>query len=214
MHMYVGLPTGVSEADYRVLIARALRTKALERRIGKWAARNQTALWLGESEFGAWLRTAWDGVVQSRDPAHAVYGADAIPFFWGEVQVRQAASGQVNWERVSDYLWRESGKWGQKQVPEGFAMPGRSWGMWGIRPEESSADVEKAAAMELRRLLLALLRARGVEYPKVRGLDGLTVYSVPKELGARLLTCATEVGHSKALLRAAAAAPPSHSAVL
>jgi len=34
-------------------------------------------------------------------------------------------------QRVGEYLWRHSGKWGQKTVPQEYKRMGHFWGVWG-----------------------------------------------------------------------------------
>lgn len=195
-HLYVGLPGAVSDAEYRALVGRTMRTRSLARHVGTFEARHRAGP--PEGAFAEWLLAAWSGCVGSGDPLHARFGADVAPFFWGGA-LEGVLKGEVNWGRIADYLWRESGKWGQKQVPEGFASPGRSWGRWGVRVVAAEGELGEAAAMELRRVLLALRRKRGRvgrrELP--RGLDGLTVYGMQKEASVRLVEWAEATALSK-----------------
>lgn len=204
-HMYVGLPASVTEDDYEGLVRRTRRRRALERRVGKYQARRLCGPLRGE--FAEWLLGAWAGCVGTAglEVAHEHYGADVAPFFWGDA-VAQAQAGEVNWGRIAEYLWRESGKWGQKQVPEGFADPGRWWGMWGVRSTVSEAQVSEAVAMEFRRLALRLLRARAtaakraggfLRVPEPRGRDGLTVFDLDRDTALRLLEWAQESALAK-----------------
>jgi hypothetical protein len=187
MHLYVALPEAVSDDEYQALVRRTIRARLLTRELGSYQARRRSGLL--EGDFGRWLLAAWSGVVKSGDPRHARFGADVAPFFWGAT-VNEAADGRVNWGRVADYLWRESGKWGQKQVPEEFTSPGRSWGRWGVEVTATEAELDRTTAMELRRLLRSLWRSRGMKLPRIRGLDGLTVFGVDRDVALRLLGCA------------------------
>src|SRR5687767_14312025 len=143
-HLYVGLPAAVSDVDYEQLVRRTRRRRSLESRIGKYAARRSCGML--EGEFGEWLLAAWAGCVGTAGTGalHERFGADVAPY-WG-VMVADAQAAQANWGRIAEYLWRESGKWGQKAVPEGFADPGRWWGRWGVGTSVSVAELSEAAA--------------------------------------------------------------------
>lgn len=185
-HLYIGLPERVTEEDYRALVGRTIRRKKLERAVGKHQARRSCGVLQGE--FGDWLLAAWSASVGT-DPTsrHRKFGADVAPFFWGDT-VGQAAEGNVNWGRIADYLWRESGKWGQKTVPEDFGSAGRAWGRWGVTVKVTEAEVSGRVAMELRRVLWEVFRRRSEEeslqrgrfrkVAKYRGRDGLTVFEL------------------------------------
>jgi len=129
-HMYVGLPEGLDDDEYKALVRRTIRRKQAERTKGKFEAR-RTAGYL-DGPFGRWLLRAWNEIVKG-GRYHAKRGADVAPMFWGGT-VQEAEAGRVNWAKISNYLWRESGKWGQKTAPDGFVPAGRSWGMLVVRP--------------------------------------------------------------------------------
>ncbi|MHB8664201.1 MAG: rolling circle replication-associated protein [Acidimicrobiales bacterium] len=205
LHLYVGLPNAVTDADYQGLVRRTMRRKRLERQIGKWQARREAGFL--EGEFGEWLLAAWSGCVGTVGEPHARFGADVAPFFWTE-SVIEAAAGGVNWGRVASYLWNESGKWGQKKVPEDFAEPGRAWGKWGgLKLIVTEGELTEATAMELRRPLWEMHRrkiqrersARGLPTRRVRkprGKDGLTVHGERDAL-LRLLSWAQHQANAK-----------------
>jgi hypothetical protein len=208
-HMYVALPAAVTDEDYEGLVRRTRRRRALERHVGKYLALRRCGLLKGE--FGEWLLEAWAGSVGTAGEVgtHERFGGDVAPFFWGEAMT-QAQAGEVDWGRIAGYLWRESGKWGQKTVPEGFADPGRWWGLWGVRSTVSEAAVSEAVAMEFRRVCRGLLRARAatarragrhVRVPEPRGRDGLTVFDVGKDVAIHLLLWAQASGVAKAANR-------------
>ena len=206
-HLYVGLPEGVSNDDYDALVRRTMRRKRLERTVGKYEARRSAGLL--EGEFGRWLLEAWSGSVGTGPRTqHAKFGADVAPMFWGATAV-EAAAGRVNWDRIADYLWRESGKWGQKTAPEDFPSPGRAWGRWGVSVAVAEAEVRRAVSMEIRRVQWEVYRRRdeaerarrGLPYrrlPKPRGSDGMTLFNFPYDDGLSLLRWAEDVTSWKA----------------
>lgn len=205
LHLYVGLPDAVSDDEYRALVRRTVRRRRLSDEVGGYEARRMVGFL--EGEFGRWLLGAWAGCVGSDDRLHAQFGADVAPFFWGAT-ANEATAGSVNWGRVAEYLWRESGKWGQKQVPEDFASPGRSWGKWGVRVLVSEGEVDRGTAMELRRVLWGLWcsrsRSRGSRRPpKPRGMDGLTVFGLDRDTALRLMAWAEASAVGKRLARQA-----------
>ncbi len=210
MHLYVGLPAAVGDDDYDRLVRRTMRRKRLEADRGKYYARRKCGLL--EGEFGGWLLSAWSGAVGTSERSnHAKFGADVAPFFWGST-VAEAAAGNVNWGRVAEYLWRESGKWGQKRVPDGFLSPGRTWGRWGVSVRVAQVDVSQAVAMETRRVLWevyrrraegeSLRRGRPKKVPKPRGCDGLTVFELDPDVTLRVLRWAEGEARRKSLERA------------
>jgi hypothetical protein len=193
-HLYVGLPAAVSDEDYDRLVRRTIRRKLLERQVGKYEARRRCGLLRGE--FGEWLLSAWSGAVGTpADSPHRRFGADVAPFFWGAT-VAEAAAGEVNWGRIADYLWKESGKLGQKTPPREFVSPGRTWGRWGVDVRLTEAELTSVVWAELRRVLLTLYRKRaaalGRKLSEPRGRDGLTVFAIDKEQVIRLLRWAED----------------------
>jgi len=111
--------------------------------------------------------------------------------FWND-----AASRVRTRHEIADYLWREQGKWAQKDPPSEFGSL-RFWGTCGgavgFRPVEREADLNEREWYELRRVFVRWRRAklrqqwtlqeargkrvRRVE-PRVRGRDGVTVLGV------------------------------------
>jgi len=206
-HLYVGLPEAVSDEDYEQLVRRTIRRKRLEGQVGKYEARRSCGLLKGE--FAEWLLAAWSGAVGTPPRSkHVKFGADVAPFFWGTT-VAEAAAGNVNWGRVSEYLWRESGKWGQKTAPPEFVLPGRSWGRWGVDVQTTEGELTQAVAMELRRALWQLYRRKVAtgrrgktkNVPKPRGRDGLTIFALDKDAAVRLLRWAEDTASWKAANR-------------
>lgn len=188
-HMYVGLPEAMSDDEYAALTRRTVKRKVLEKEVGKYEARRSAGYLNACGDFSRWVLRAWsESVGTERKSSHARFGVDVATFFWSERVARDAAEGRVNWGRVADYLWRESGKWGQKQVPERFDSPGRAWGRWGVSLMVSEADLTKDEFYEYRRVVLALYAKkaaapgtkarRGHRRRRPRGADGLTLYAV------------------------------------
>jgi hypothetical protein len=119
--------------------------------------------------------------------------------------------------RVAEYLWRESGKWAQKQPPEDFGSL-KFYGRWGhkegFRPVLSEAQVSEAAAYEIRRVLRRLQEVKrredalrgGYRYRHglggTRGRDGLTVFGVDgRALAPRLIDWAEQLAVAKMAAR-------------
>jgi len=211
-HCYLGLPGGVTADEYVELSARTQRRKRLEREMSKYEARRQAGFLTGE--FGRWLLSAWSGSVRTAPGSlHARFGADVAPMFWAGSAAEFAAGDDENWRRVAEYLWRESGKFGQKTVPEDFASPGRWWGRWGVGLAVSEGELDERVYYELRRMLLGAVRARQRQWRRlrrlrgepagkilrVRGRDGLTAFGVGRADGARLLRLAEDLAVAKRL---------------
>lgn len=186
LHMYVGLPEGVREDDYQLLCKRTMKRKRLEQAMPKYQARRQAGLLRGE--MGSWLLAAWSGVVGTVGTSHERFGADVAPMFWGAT-VRDAEQGRVNWGRIAEYLWRESGKWGQKTAPESFANVGRSWGLWGVKPKfVVHGEVDRGVFVVVRRPLVTVVSKRsGGRAGRPRGMDGMTLFDIDNEQALRLL---------------------------
>lgn len=207
-HMYVGLPEGLDDDEYKDLVRRTIRRKQAERTKGKFYAR-ATAGYM-EGPFGRWLLRSWNETVKGGS-YHSKRGADVAPMFWGGT-VQEAEAGRVNWAKISNYLWRESGKWGQKTAPDGFFPPGRSWGMLVVRPRASETELEVAVAMEARRVMYGIYRGqmrreqerkgeRGQIRTPYRGRDGLVVFGLEREDSRRIILWAMEEAACKAEAR-------------
>lgn len=212
-HLYVGLPTQVSEAEYAALVGRTQRRKRLEGEVGKYEARRSAGFLTGE--FGVWLLAAWSGSVGTPPGSpHSKFGADVAPCFWG-VSAVESAAGTVNWGRIAEYFWRESGKWGQKRVPEGFVAPGRFWGVYGkVAEVVSEGDLTSGEFFELRRMLEEIMDRRLEAHRRSQGrsgrkrrpvrrgrFDGVTTFDLEKDVVLRLLALAGENAAAKMLRR-------------
>ena len=182
LHLYIGLPDAVSESEYIDLQKRTVQRRSAERRIGAYKARAQIGAPSGE--FAQWLRKAWWEIVGSGLKAHHGRGVDIAAAFYSA-----QAESQANRVRVAEYFWRESGKWKQKQPPEGFGGM-NFYGRWGkkegFNPIVTEEWVNERAWYDLRRMvrrmMLGKMRRRPSEpagrcpaMPEVAGRDGLTV---------------------------------------
>jgi hypothetical protein len=207
LHLYLALPDAVSEQDYRAMQKRTMNRKRAERDLGRWEARRQMRAVTGE--FGLWLRDAWSRIVGSELPAHHTRGVDVATFFFSDRAERQSERA-----RVADYLWRESGKWGQKNPPEGFGglrFYGRWGGKDGFRPVVTEASLDERTGIELRRVMVRWQQQKmrqaaertGRTYRKgaggTRGRDGLTVFDIDgRRHGPRLIEWAFRLAAQKA----------------
>jgi hypothetical protein len=184
LHLYVGLPSGVSDEDFAWLRDRTLERQRLQRKLGRYQGRRQTPpLALGEhgSPFGAWLLSAWSEIVGTAsdegwkripDPKGSDYhrqrGADVAVMFWSD----EAEAG-TDRTRVAQYLAGEAAKFAQKQPPPDFYKIGRYYGTWGrgvgFKPETTLTVLDPAVALEVETRLLRWVRwklhvlRRGVE---------------------------------------------------
>jgi hypothetical protein len=156
-----------------------------------------------------WLRTAWWEIVGSESSKHHGRGVDIATAFFSD-----KAEAEANRIRVADYFWRESGKWAQKQPPEGFgglSFYGRWGGKQGFKPMVTEAEIDERTGLELRRVLVRwqqqkmrdAARKGGWDYRKggggSRGRDGLTVFDVNgREWMPRLLEWANDLAGQKA----------------
>lgn len=207
LHMYLGLPDAMSAEEYRGLQRRTFDRQRLQREIGPFEARRQMRAPSGA--FATWLRTAWWEIVGSQSKAHHGRGVDLAVWFWTE-RAEQGADRA----RVAEYLWRESGKWAQKQAPEDFGslkFYGRWGGSLGFRPVVSEQQMEEQTGYELRRVMRRMQEGKrreaaqrmGHRYRKgytSRGRDGLTVFEVNGTTwGPRLLAWAEKEAMEKAL---------------
>lgn len=139
-------------------------------------------------EFRVWVRDAWWRTVGSNDRYHRLYGVDVRPCTYG--------SAEVNAARVADYFWRESGKWRQKQPPEGFERLGRYWGYWGMKPRYHEHDLSRDEYVAIRRPVRTLQRkvaGRKVARSKKHSMDGCYAVGVDGlVVGVRLLRWAQQ----------------------
>jgi hypothetical protein len=215
LHMYMALPDSVSEGEYRGLQKRTIKRRNLERRFGAYEARRQ--LRAPGGEFAMWLRTAWWQIVGSEDARHHGRGVDIATAFFSD-----QAEESANRVRVAEYFWRESGKWAQKNPPEGFgglAFYGRWGGKQGFKPMVTESELSERVGLEIRRVLRRMMLGKRREVAKrygrrvtpresrSRGRDGLTVFGVDgTTIGPRLIEWAQQV-----VLDKEAQAPTPHA---
>jgi hypothetical protein len=200
LHLYVGLPSGMSDEDFAGLRQRTLLRHRLEREHGRYEGRKKLPAISQEfgGDFAMWLRTAWSEVVgtQGHVQAHHARGADVAVMFWSD-EAEQAADRT----KVAEYLAREAGKWQQKKPPDGFRGVGRFFGCWGksvgFKPEAAVTPLDLLVATEVERRLvrwitwkLAVLRrgapTNGRFAARHRG-DGVTAFGLGPEDATRLL---------------------------
>jgi hypothetical protein len=99
-------------------------------------------------EIWDWAQQAWWEIVESDDPNHRRRGVHLGPCFYSPEEETQRA----NAKRVGDYFWRESGKLGQKQSPEGFEGV-KWWDVWGMVPVEVQQELLEADFVKIHRVL-------------------------------------------------------------
>lgn len=202
LHLYMALPDSVSEAEYRGFQKRTMKRRQLERRVGAYEARRRLRAPTGE--FAMWLRTVWWEIVGSEDPRHHGRGADIAAAFFSD-----QAEASANRVRVADYFWRESGKWAQKNPPDGFgglSFYGRWGGKQGFNPMVTESELDERVGLEIRRVLRRMMLGKRREVAKLygrkvtpresrsRGRDGLTVFGVDgTEIGPRLIQWAQQI---------------------
>jgi hypothetical protein len=201
LHLFVGLPEAMAEADFVGFQKRTQLVKGLEGRHGKKAGRGKAPVIGGEygGMFGYWLREQWSEVVGTAgvDRNHQARGVDLRVWYFGR--------GELVAERmrVAEYLGREAGKESQKQPPEGFVGVGNYYGVFGralgFEPVEQAVAVDEAvyAALERRLARAARLRirsrgGRGTNLERRRAGDGVTAFGVGPEEAGRLFRWAVQ----------------------
>jgi hypothetical protein len=118
-----------------------------------------------------WALEAWFEIVGSGESDHRAWGVN--------VQLSASEEKRVNGLRVGEYFWRESGKWIQKQVPEGFEDVGAFWRYSGMKKVEYATSIRRDEYVRIRRPLLRLRAQRsGGKIRRPRGLDGTSVVGV------------------------------------
>ena len=136
LHLYVGLPSAMSDDDFAGLRERTLLRHRLESRHGRYEGRKRTppvGIGLGV-EFGTWLRDAWAEIVGTKGDGwkqqalgdgggHQLRGVDVAVMFWSD-----EAEATTDRTKVAQYLAREAGKWRQKQPPSGSPRSAASTG--------------------------------------------------------------------------------------
>jgi len=173
LHLYVGLPSAMSDEDFVRLRERTVQRHRLQRQYGRFQGRRHTPpLSLGpyQNEFADWLLGAWSQIVgtdsenswkRQFDPKgsehHRTKGADVAVMFWTD----EAEAG-TDRTRVAQYLASEAGKFAQKRPPPGFEKVGRYFGVWGrsvgFRPETTTTPLDPDVAAEVEARLVRWVR--------------------------------------------------------
>ena len=224
MHFYIGLPSGMSDADFEGLRVRTLMRHRFERAMGTYRGRGALppigALYGGE--FAMWIRDAWSEVVGTKGVVknHHARGVDVAVMFWSDEVARTADR-----TRVAAYLAREASKWRQKRPPEGFVGVGQYFGRWGrkvgFNPVAEEIEVDRAVAEELEsrlarwvgwKLYVDSHGASRTLIPQTRMFlrhwgDGITAFGLGSEQAVRLLRWSEAAAARKALRREQEAGP-------
>lgn len=212
LHLYVGLPSAISDDDFAYLRERTIQRHQLEHKFGQYEGRKRTPpVAVGDygSEFGRWLLDTWSQVVgTNRDDAwqraldekgtdhHRNRAADLAVMFWSE----EAEAG-TDRTRVAQYLAAEAAKIAQKRPPDGFGHIGRYYGVWGrsvgFVPESTTTPISGPVAAEvearLTRWVAWKLAVRRHGLPATNRLalrrpgDGVTAFGLGPEQAARIL---------------------------
>jgi hypothetical protein len=212
LHLYVGLPSALSDEEFAGLRDRTLIRHRLERQYGRYEGRKRTPP-LGVhygGEFAKWLLDAWSEIVGTNNSvggpelqaalgntdAHKLRGADVAVMFWSD-----EAEAKTNRTVVAQYLAREAGKWRQKTPPPDFVKIGRFFGVWGktvgFQPETTTTALDALVAYEVEARLvrwvswkLRVLRngapPSGALAARRRG-DGVTAFGLGPDQAARIL---------------------------
>lgn len=116
-------------------------------------------------EFRVWLSSAWAGVVRSLDARHLHAGTSCDWWATGKAPVYFAG-----------YSAKASKEY-QNKAPEG-SLPGRWWGLWGVKPDWKERRVTVRQFVRLRRYLKGLRQARnrGRRVRSPQGLRGTWTY--------------------------------------
>lgn len=107
-------------------------------------------------EYMAWVARAWYEVVGSGDPLHLQAGTSVDRQFCSKVR----SSRMIAWYFAKHQLKGDHGKKYQNEVPEGFRLPGRFWGILGLEAREDSVAVTADFARDLMRALRRYRRAQ------------------------------------------------------
>jgi hypothetical protein len=215
MHLYVGLPSRLSDDDYEGLRRRTLIRLQLERAMGRYRGRAALPA-IGKDyggEFAMWIRDAWSEIVGTSgiNRNHHARGVDVAVMFWTD----EAATG-ADRTRIAAYLSKEASKWRQKRPPEGFTGVGQYFGRWGrkvgFNPVAEEVEVDRAVAAELERRLSRwvgwklfveshgssrTLKPKTAMFMRHWG-DGITAFGLGPEQAGRLLAWSEAAAARKA----------------
>jgi hypothetical protein len=90
----------------------------------------------------AWVASVWFDIVKSGDDLHLLAGTSVEV---GRYEPSRYFAGHGSHGRDE--------KGYQNQVPEGFVMPGRWWGLWGVKVEPSEIDLTERQWHQASRLV-------------------------------------------------------------
>ena len=218
MHLYIGVPSEVSDEDFEGLRQRTVMRHRYEASLGRYqgrAALPAIGMEYG-GQFAMWLRTAWSEVVgtQGVSKKHHARGVDVAVMFWTE-----EVAATADRTKVAEYLAREASKWRQKRPPDGFVGVGQYFGRWGrkvgFNPVTEEVEVGRAVAEELERRLARwvgwklFVESKGASRtlkPKTLMFlrhwgDGITAFGLGPEQAARLLRWSEAAAARKAARR-------------
>lgn len=204
MHLYVGLPSELSDEDFEGLRQRTVVRHRLEASLGRYQGRAALpAIGMDYGvQFAIWLRTAWSEIVgtQGVNKKHHARGVDVAVMFWTD-----EVAATADRTKVAAYLAREASKWRQKRPSGGFVGVGQYFGRWGrkvgFNPVVEEVEVVRAVAEELERRLARwvgwklFVDSRGASRtlrPKTQMMlrhwgDGITAFGLGPDQAARLL---------------------------
>lgn len=200
LHLYVRLPSAMTDAEFEGLRERTKLGKRLERAYGRYEGRRRTppiGMKYG-GQFAVDLRTLWAEAVgtQGVDRAHHVRGVDVRVMFFSD-----EAAATVSRARVAAYLADEAAKKSQKTPPAGFRVS-HYYGVWGrkhgFKPVLHPVDVSPEVAVEVERRIERWVRLRSIserrQLPgwllKRRPGDGICARRMTFAQGLRLIAYA------------------------
>lgn len=120
-----------------------------------------------------WLMGNWNDIVAPGDEEHLWAGAKVEQWFGDPSRYVLKELG-LDGEGPKEY---------QNQAPDWFEKPGRSWGVWGLKPEWKELPMD---GVEARRLVRRYLRAKGYRVPVRWPAQGCAVVFEHRETVDRL----------------------------
>lgn len=127
------------------------------------------------NQFRGWVSDTWFRIVGSGDEKHRRAGTQVQ-----RLKANPAAyfAGYVGFSKGSKEY--------QHYAPEGFTDLGRFWGVWGIRPEWLSIELDDVQFVELRRVVSSWCRSKDIYDPRGARLQGFWVHVRDKASGMSL----------------------------
>ncbi|MCU1356098.1 MAG: hypothetical protein JWM89_1516 [Acidimicrobiales bacterium] len=130
---------------------------------------------VGWKAFVDWCAQAWYEVVGSGDERHLRAGVAL------DRDVFRRAGKRASARRIAWYFAKHAGpgmassKAYQNELPDGFASPGRFWGVWGVKSSEQTVAMQPGHAAELTRWISAYRRSQN---PRARSVSVVRVWSL------------------------------------